>query len=89
MRNFLFGIIVGIMVGVYGYTTCTAPEPTYVDTIVTVSEGETLWEIASRYRKDSEDIRLVVERIRDANDLSQCWIHPGQGLVVPVLQQEE
>lgn len=88
MRNFLFGIVIGIMVGVYGYTTYTAPEPEYVDTIVTVKEGETLWEIASKYRHSEEDVRLVINRIRKVNNLDQCWIHPGQGLVVPVLKEQ-
>lgn len=89
MRNFLFGIVIGAVMGVYGYITYTAPEPTYENVVVTVSEGETLWEIAGRYRHPEEDIRLVVDRIRNANKLNQCWIHPGQGLVVPVLQEQE
>lgn len=88
MGKFLFGVVVGIMVGVYGYMTCTAPEPTYENVIVTVSEGETLWEIASKYRHSEEDVRLVINRIRKVNNLDQCWIHPGQGLVIPVLKEE-
>lgn len=89
MRNFLFGIIVGAIVGIYGYTVYTAPEPVYDNVIVTVSEGETLWEIAERYRDPEEDVRLVVDRIRNANKLDQCWIHSGQGLIVPVLKTTE
>lgn len=88
MGKFLFGVFVGMVIGVYGYMTYTAPEPEYTNVVVTVASGETLWEIAGRYRHSEEDIRLVVDRIRKANKLNQCTIHPGQGLVVPVLKEE-
>lgn len=87
MRNFLFGILVGAIVGVYGYMTYTAPEPVYYNEKVYVSEYDTLWEIAGRYSKPEEDIRDVINRIRKVNGLGQ-HIYPGTYIVVPVLQEQ-
>ena len=67
-----------------GYNMVFAEEPVYKNATVVVASGETLWEIAERYRDPEEDVRLVVERIREANELNQCWIYPGQDLLVPV-----
>lgn len=67
-----------------GYNMAFAEEPVYKNATVVVASGETLWEIAERYRDPEEDVRIVVERIRDANKLKQCWIYPGQDLLVPV-----
>ncbi len=84
MRNFLFGVVIGV----YGYMTYTTPEPTYDKVIITVKRGETLWEIAGRYRKPSEDIRDVIDRIITVNNLKgKHHIYPGQGLYVPVLEE--
>lgn len=67
-----------------GYNMVFAEEYVYKNDIVTVGKGETLWEIAWRYREEDEDIRDVIDRICDANGITQCIIYPGQDLYVPV-----
>lgn len=67
-----------------GYNMVFAEEAVYKNDVIVVSAGETLWEIAGRYREPGEDIRDVVDRIRDANTLNQCTIYPGQDLFIPI-----
>lgn len=49
---------------------------------IVVQEGETLWKIAQD-TGINEDIRDVVIRIQQLNNLNQSVIHPGQRLLVP------
>lgn len=53
--------------------------------VVRVEKGDTLWKIAERYRQPRQDIRLLIDRIQEANDLKPSeFIYPGQLLIVPV-----
>jgi LysM repeat protein len=49
---------------------------------VTVSAGETLWQIA-RQVAPSDDPRDTIDRIRDLNGLSTTVVQAGQRLIVP------
>ena len=49
----------------------------------TVIAGETLWAIATDHYPPSEDPRVAVEEIRDANGLEGYRIQPGTRLVLP------
>lgn len=52
---------------------------------VVVYGGDTLWNIAERWTEDGEDVRAVLYRIREANDLpGNSSLQPGQKLIVPV-----
>ena len=53
------------------------PKPTTV-----VAPGETLWQIARRVAP-AHDPRVVVEAIRDLNDLGAAPLATGQHLVLP------
>lgn len=50
---------------------------------VTVQAGDTLWGLAAAYGPGNVDPRLLVEKIRKANDLKSPVIHPGQRLRLP------
>lgn len=52
----------------------------------TVSEGETLWSIATNYYPPSEDPRVAIEEIREANGLEGYRIHPGTRLELPAIE---
>ncbi|QSX06514.1 LysM peptidoglycan-binding domain-containing protein [Sedimentibacter sp. zth1] len=50
---------------------------------VYVEKGDTIWQIASKYNcKLSMD--EFIYNIREANNLSDCTIYPGQELLIPI-----
>ena len=49
----------------------------------TVTSGDTLWEIATKHYPVSEDPRVMIEGIRDENDLTGYGLQPGQRLQLP------
>ncbi len=49
----------------------------------TVTPGETLWSIATNHYPPSEDPRVAIEEIRQANDLEGYRIHLGECLELP------
>lgn len=67
-----------------GYSLKTVDYKDYQMQTVVVNNGETLWEIASRYTGEKEDVREVMYRINRANDLTTKYVYPGQVLKVPL-----
>ena len=61
-----------------------ADEPVYYNQKVTVYSGDTMWTIANRWSDDKEDVRDVMHRICEANNLKSKHIYPGQILTIPV-----
>jgi nucleoid-associated protein YgaU len=49
---------------------------------VVVRPGDTLWSLASAVAGD-DDVRVVVDRIREVNGLRSSDLRPGQVLVLP------
>ena len=49
-----------------------------------VSNGETLWSIASENKKDGQDVREYIYELRKLNDLDDCMIYPNQ--VIKILK---
>ncbi|MBR6350999.1 MAG: LysM peptidoglycan-binding domain-containing protein [Firmicutes bacterium] len=50
---------------------------------VTVSAGDTLWEIAGDYVRPGNDIRNIVHEICILNGIRAGEIYPGQVLMIP------
>ena len=61
-----------------------ADEPVYYNQKVTVHSGDTMWIIANRWSDDKEDVREVMHRICEANNLKSKHVYPGQILTIPV-----
>lgn len=51
--------------------------------VVTVHSGDTLWAIAKRFSDSKHDIRYIIYRIKDRNELNTSEINPGQTLIIP------
>ena len=67
-----------------GYDSLTAKEYTYRNEAVYVAAGDTMWDIAGEYRCVDEDIREVVERICEVNNLPKGNLYAGQIIQVPI-----
>ncbi|HLR20408.1 MAG TPA: LysM peptidoglycan-binding domain-containing protein [Tissierellaceae bacterium] len=52
----------------------------------TVYPGDTLWNIALKYKPNNYDVRDMVYEIRDFNDMNTFYITPGEILKVPVIE---
>ena len=48
-----------------------------------VRSGDTLWVIAESRSGPGDDVRSVIGRIKDLNDLTGSVIRPGQVLLIP------
>ncbi len=48
-----------------------------------VQSGDTLWDIAGGITGPGEDVREVIEVIRDLNELTNSNLMPGQVLLIP------
>lgn len=71
-----------------GYSIVFAAEPVYREYTVVVGRGDTLWDIAGRHVEPQEDIREVMFRISQANNLQNKTLQPGQVLKVPLRVQD-
>lgn len=61
----------------------------YVTYVYTVEEQDTLYGIGKYIAQENEDVREVVRRIKEDNDIQDSLIHPGQQLKVRVERKEE
>ena len=46
-----------------------------------VSDGDTLWSIASEYKQEKQDVREYVYQLRELNNID-CIIYPGQTIQI-------
>lgn len=58
-----------------------------VEKSITVAEhtvvcGETLWSIATEYKKDGQDIREYIYELRKLNNLEDCILQVGQEILI-------
>lgn len=60
-------------------------EPAIPVDVVTVTAGQTLWQIASSISAPGEDVRDVVDRLIVLNGLSDSGLRAGEQLLVPAV----
>ena len=51
-----------------------------------IKEGDTLWNIALKYKTDDYDIRKMVYEIKSFNNLDTNYIFPGDIIKIPIKQ---
>ena len=51
---------------------------------IRIQSGDTIWGIASEYALPTEDIRKLVKKICDINDIKPGELYPGQIIQVPI-----
>lgn len=52
-----------------------------------VYPGDTLWDIALRYKPSNYDVRDMVYKIKKFNNMDTLYIFPGETIRVPILNQ--
>ncbi len=67
-----------------GMNLAFTADPVYYNQKITVSSGDTMWSIANQWSDEKEDVREVMHRICQANNLTNKHIYPGQVLTIPV-----
>jgi nucleoid-associated protein YgaU len=65
----------------FNYESCYRNDKFHV---VVVHTGDTLWSIASEWTDKGEDVREVMHRIVEENDLKTKHVYPGQTIIIPV-----
>ncbi|MFD1954786.1 LysM peptidoglycan-binding domain-containing protein [Paenibacillus thailandensis] len=61
----------------------TVEEASVSETVVVVTAGDTLWDIASHYSDGHKDIGKLVFLLKERNGLETADIRPGQTIVIP------
>lgn len=56
--------------------------------VVTISHGDTLWSIASKFTPNELDIRDVIYAMKDMNNLENPTLHPGMQIKVPTIKND-
>lgn len=74
-------VLTVVMFGVFCSASASKDSETYV---LTVSYGDTLWDIASEINTRNKDIRKVVDDIIRLNRLTDTVLCCGDELVIPV-----
>ncbi|MDG5789045.1 LysM peptidoglycan-binding domain-containing protein [Evansella sp. AB-P1] len=83
------GILI-LSIALFCWTTISSAdssseETNYITTEWTVSEGDSIWSIASKNRMDDElPIEQLVEWISMENNIENGKIYPGQKIDVPI-----
>lgn len=81
MKAFLMGFCCTCLLCA-AYNFLFVEKPVYRETVVVVKSGDTLWQIASAHTTENEDVREVLYRIEDTNNLQTLHVYPGQVLKV-------
>lgn len=80
-------IVIGLTVGLFGYITgfdiSTALVRHTNDVHIEILAGDTIWDIADKYKNDNTDLRKAVYEICQANDIHDGAIQEGMTLIIP------
>lgn len=72
-------VVVLLLIG--GAAEAESPPAPTIEYVV--SDGDTLWAIASAHADQSEDVRRLIAEIRSVSGLQSSVIFPGQILLIP------
>lgn len=86
----LLPIIILLLMSIMGTTVPQHRSNTYqVQEEYLVQPGDTLWSIATNYAEHGDDLRLMIDRMVEANHLGDgCALKPGDKIIV-VLDERE
>lgn len=81
-KRFILAVTILTVLIITLFSHCSAmPKNNEIESIV-VSTGDTLWSIASEYKKPEQDVREYIYELRKLNNLTDCTIYPGQEIQI-------
>lgn len=86
--TFLLPFISTLILGKPSASALTVHEPYTYYEVVKIQPGDTLWEIASRYKDERTDIRQYIKTIQDFNQMTSDFIQAGHHIIVPVVKNQ-
>lgn len=82
MRKILSIILAGAVI-IACLIAVARPQNGLETVLYTVKANDTLWKIASEYKKPNTDVRRLIYNIRQINGIG-ADIQPGQTIIVPL-----
>ena len=76
-------VSISAILGINALTTAFARDTVEFHTI-TVTRGDTLWDIAKEYNVNNKDIRKIVDSIMRANNMKTTVVYAGEVLNIPI-----
>lgn len=83
---FFLVLFTGFMIMATGAAERTPAPAQGAESVVIVSSGETLWDIAVKSKAKDMDTRRAVYEIKKRNGLNESTLQAGQKLVIPAWQ---
>lgn len=81
-KRFILAVTILMVLIITLFSHCSAmPKNNEIESI-TISTGDTLWSIASEYKKPGQDVREYIYELRKLNNLTDCTIYPGQEIQI-------
>lgn len=85
----LLPIIFLLLMSIMGTTVPKSMGTYQVREVYYVKPGDTLWSIASSYADEGDDLRLMIDRMVEANELTDNYtLNPGETIYV-VLEERK
>lgn len=79
-KRFILAIMILIALIITFFSNCSAVKKVETEDYI-VTNGDTLWSIATEYKHEKQDIREYVYQLRKLNNID-CIIYPGQVLKI-------
>lgn len=81
-KRFILVIMILIILVITLFSHCSAMPKNNETESITISTGDTLWSIASEYKKPGQDVREYIYELRKLNNLENCTIYQGQEIQI-------
>lgn len=79
----LLATVCAVFLLIGGASDANAEGPPVPATEYVVAQGDTLWEIAAEHKSADEDIRVVIDEIKERSDMKSSSLQVGQVLQIP------
>ena len=82
-RALVFVLALTFIIGCFTFTRIGSANEKFNVASVTVENGDTLWDIAKKYKPQGKDIREFCTEISDLNKIENATLIAGQTVYIP------